>query len=968
MLKRNSVAKRKMSTAVLLLFSISILFGSLQTVGAVVNSTCYPNGYRVPYGAYLSGSVSTSLQTVDSDYFTVESSPSATSVLAHHPSAYNLGGGTAYVSGATADLASDDGVPVVYRSYQSAAAARTLYAHQEQTTVGGNSYYLEKPETPDQAGTTLSASMATAGRHVLQKFVYPLTGVTSIPASTWTGLYRAWRDPDQTIAYDAAGSGNNGNGGSNITWTHVVGSGANRFIVIGVSIRTVTVSVLNVTVGAQSAILLRNDVQGSQVVGEIWYLVNPDSGSQTVTVELSGVSKASGGSVSYTGVNPASPIDNHQGVSYSGSIPSISLTTNAVNACIFSNLAISGTATVVAEGNGQVHRFYEIGTGGSGTSRAGIDGDDKPTTSPGSYSMSWNMSFYSDVIAQAVAIKPAPSPVGHVDFGILILKSDGSIRTTIATNTASSTDLTSVPTTLSGSYSWTTYASANQSDYLEVDYAVEVTSATAGVTAYLRVDDSALPTIDQTRITGIMLPSEYTAEVELIGLSNTFSWTQLVWTMDAAWTTDAVTTVIQLYNYTAAAYPTSGDGFTSYTTSATPNTEEAKTQTITTNPSSFRDAVGNWKIKVKGIKTVDKPFDFEADWIELKPTYYSEQTVSTEFLFSSLINETPTQLNFTIVAEYTVANVAVTIQAWNYSSSAYANSGQGSLKYVSSGANDTILLSISANQQFYTSNGNAKIQIAGALSTTTPFRQKTNQIKLVYSYVPTNFQVPFDWFKVLLYVWPAPLAILLVWFLGFKRKKKSKSHTYEITEAFSAQFGMAHEEMMGKKMLLEIDPTSDYQNVLSGFVTEAKNAGEPLFILTNKNSTLHSVFSEDPNVNFLLFTSKTSYPQRISEKETLLPGSDLSVVLDECVKIQKSESTKPVNILLDHVSDVIARCGFDRTYKFLRLLLEASSSSSATGLFVFIPTAHDQEVSSLIRGLFRTQLAYTKSGPEVGNL
>ena len=958
---------KKVLLSICLFLTILILFGLFGSAGALVYVTYDASDYNVLNGTYVSGSVPASLQTADSDYFIVRSSPSATSASTYNPSTYNLFGSTAYVSGTTGDLVSDNDVHLVYRSYPSVTSAETLYAHQEATTVGGNLYYIQRTESADLTGTDLSASMAVTGRQLLGRFVYPLIGISSIPASTWTNFYRTWRDSNPSIAYDSVGSGNNGDGTANITWSHVVGSGTNRFMVIGISIRTEPVSVSSVTVGGQSATFLRSD-GGTEVRGEVWYLINPDSGSKTVTVTLSATSKASGGSVSYTGVAQTSPIDNHRGDLYSGTSPSVSLTTTMDNDWIFSNLAISGTATVVTHGSGQVHRYYQIGTAGSGPSRpAAVDGDDKPTTTAGSYTISWSMSFYIDVVAQAVALKPALSPVGHVDVDISILKSDGTIRTTIATNVANSGDLTSTPATLSGTYFWAQYTVVNQTDYLEIDFYADVTSATSGMVAYLRIDDSALPIADQTRVTNVMLPNEYTAEVELTGASNTYSWTQLQWAVDSAWTTGTVTVTLQLYNYALSAYPTNGNGFVSYISNATANTDETKSQTITTSPQDFRDVAGNWKIKVKGVKTVDTPFDFKADCVEFRSTHYSEYTVATEFLFSSMTNQTPTRLNFTVVSEYSVTGVSATIQVWNYSSSAYANTGQGYLRYTASGINETQLLSIDINPQFYTSNGSGRIRITGILSTATQYQQRINQIKLQYNNA-AGVLSPSSWLLPFLYMLPVPLAVFFLWFLGFKRKKRTKPWIENKKDSFSANFGMTHQQMVGKKMLLEIDPTSDYSIALSSFVSEVKNNGESLFIVTNKGSTLHSLFSESVNANFLLLTSKIHYSQRINERETLLPESDLSVLLDACIKIQKDQTNKITNVLFDNLSDVILRCGFEKTYKFTRLLLEASSSPKTTGLFVFIPTAHDHEISSSIRSLFRNQLAYAKDGPKIGKL
>jgi len=110
--------------------------------------------------------------------------------------------------------------------------------------------------------------------------------------------------------------------------------------------------------------------------------------------------------------------------------------------------------------------------------------------------------------------------------------------------------------------------------------------------------------------------NEYTVELEFTGTSNTESWTQLIWTIDSSFTAEGVTATFQLYNYNTSSYPTSGDG---YMTDTIGTTDVTKTQTITTNPTHFRDVSGNWKMKVKAVKLTNMPFDFKADWIEFKP-------------------------------------------------------------------------------------------------------------------------------------------------------------------------------------------------------------------------------------------------------------------------------------------------------------------------------------------------------------
>lgn len=465
---------------------------------------------------------------------------------------------------------------------------------------------------------------------------------------------------------------------------------------------------------------------------------------------------------------------------------------------------------------------------------------------------------------------------------------------------------------------------------------------------------------------------EYVLEVELTGSSNIEDWSQLNWTVSSAWTISSVNVTLQLYNYTLDGYPTSGSGYVAYTSNDAPDTDENKSHMIDVNPTDFRNATGHWRMKIKGAKTTDTQFDFKADWVEFNPCY-NAFTVSTEFLFSDMTMNAATELNLTVVSQFSIANVSVTIQIWNYFSSTYAENGESRLEYTSNGANEIKTLRISANPLFYVSDGNAKVKITSM--STTLYQQEINQIKLLYSYSARAL----DWVRVLLYALPVLFALLF--FLILKRKSKKKTEPKKLKKSkrskpsikkkihsFSGSFGMTHQQMIGQKILLEIDPTGDYQNALDDFIFEAKNNGEKLFIFTSANSTLHSKFSGAENVEFFLLASKASSTRQMSEKETLLPASDLSVLLNTFIGIQGVKMKKTINILFDNLSDTILLCGFEKTYKFIRWLLETTSSPKATTLFVFNPTAHDPATSSSIRGLFHIRLAYAKGGPKVGTL
>ncbi len=130
--------------------------------------------------------------------------------------------------------------------------------------------------------------------------------------------------------------------------------------------------------------------------------------------------------------------------------------------------------------------------------------------------------------------------------------------------------------------------------------------------------ENSNPRVKSARLISCKLPLlTQTVEVEVSGTSNTQDWTQLEWTTDLSFTTPDVTTTLQLYNYNASQYPSSGDG---YMTDTIGQIDITKSQTITVTPINFRDANGNWKIKITGTKVTGSQFELKMDWAEFKAT------------------------------------------------------------------------------------------------------------------------------------------------------------------------------------------------------------------------------------------------------------------------------------------------------------------------------------------------------------
>jgi hypothetical protein len=113
---------------------------------------------------------------------------------------------------------------------------------------------------------------------------------------------------------------------------------------------------------------------------------------------------------------------------------------------------------------------------------------------------------------------------------------------------------------------------------------------------------------------------QYSAEVEFTGPSNTESWSEVLWQADSSWSIGEVSVTVGLYDYQLGAYPTSGSGYESYISDTAPGTDELKNELITVNTTCFRDASGNWSMRIEGVKYTGSSFDISVDWITFKPT------------------------------------------------------------------------------------------------------------------------------------------------------------------------------------------------------------------------------------------------------------------------------------------------------------------------------------------------------------
>ncbi|MBI4848420.1 MAG: Ig-like domain-containing protein, partial [Nitrospirae bacterium] len=176
---------------------------------------------------------------------------------------------------------------------------------------------------------------------------------------------------------------------STVSWSHTVGTGSNRLLVVGVSFdarNSNTVS--SVTYGGTALTNLRAEGTGANFARtEIWYLTAPASGSNTITVTIGGTATDKlnmAGAVSYTGVDQTTPFSSNRGAAgTTASAPSVSIS-SATGNLIFDIFATYRPTTTPSQGAGQT-LYWKNTTQGT----TGVNGGMSSKAGTSATTMSW---------------------------------------------------------------------------------------------------------------------------------------------------------------------------------------------------------------------------------------------------------------------------------------------------------------------------------------------------------------------------------------------------------------------------------------------------------------------------------------------------------------------------------------------------------------------------------------------------
>ena len=226
----------------------------------------------------------------------------------------------------------------------------------------------------------------------------------------WSDDNNSWGHSGETTyntsTYDDDASEPDNAAATSMSWTHVVGSGLNNSILIVCANLEDDDAGDNYFVASADfngdaltrAVRVAAD-EGFTAISEIWYLLSPDAGSHTVTVNFSvAINNAVGGSASFSNVNQSMP-DNISNSLDTGDPTSLAtgIDTPAPNSLIVAVATDCNSGNTFSYGSEQSEIYNE-----DGSTHHGVGSYRVPSVA-GNYTMYANLSAATNRMSQAVA-------------------------------------------------------------------------------------------------------------------------------------------------------------------------------------------------------------------------------------------------------------------------------------------------------------------------------------------------------------------------------------------------------------------------------------------------------------------------------------------------------------------------------------------------------------------------------------
>lgn len=370
-----------------------------------VDNALYPIIVDPTFGKTTAGASRNNLQTnsIEASHYTLSDSGAVvTKISSYVDSNGNTGRNMKGV------IYSDSAAKPLTLQANSAGVAtpltQTLVDYSLSVTLNAAEFWLGVDSDQVNNGMYFDAGAANSA------YFFTAAGTYATPPTTWTDFSSSRTRQQSTyatyttgITFDAASNSGEQLAQSSYNWNHTC-TGTDRYLIVGIGMFSLAQTVSSITYNSVALTFLgaQNSVTGAARV-ELWGLVAPSTGSNSIAVTLTGAINSGGVAESYTTVHQTfstEGFNSAQATNVGVADATVNVTTVADNDWVVDIVATDDTTIAVGAGQTQRNNI-------SGTVGAVGNSDEGPKTPAGSVTMSWtNIGALATWSIGAIALRP----------------------------------------------------------------------------------------------------------------------------------------------------------------------------------------------------------------------------------------------------------------------------------------------------------------------------------------------------------------------------------------------------------------------------------------------------------------------------------------------------------------------------------------------------------------------------------
>ena len=197
-------------------------------------------------------------------------------------------------------------------------------------------------------------------------------------------------------------------GADRILLVHVAYKGSTNPIVSGITFNT-----------TETLTRLTNLIQGSVMVGEVWYLLNPTATTANVVVSTNNTGKTAIGAMTYTGVLSINT-SNFASQAAQNTAPLGSITTDYADSVIIDAIAFRGLGTVLTDDANYTRRYTSSSVGNPSNGNANSASLDRSTPTTGAYSSTYSLDSTQAWVTITYELQPTADTAAGRNFGFIL--------------------------------------------------------------------------------------------------------------------------------------------------------------------------------------------------------------------------------------------------------------------------------------------------------------------------------------------------------------------------------------------------------------------------------------------------------------------------------------------------------------------------------------------------------------------